>query len=150
MLWVLSRNVSFDVGGVHVAIPGYMVWCALAYSLVGTVLTWLVGRPLIRLNDERYEREAELRFALMRVSERAEAIGQYGGETDERRILDETVRRLLQVGAHLGRGLGRRHVQHAGPGALEEGHEVDGPVVLGHQPQMGAASPGGGVGGHAL
>jgi putative ATP-binding cassette transporter len=105
VLWVLSRNVTFDIRGMQVAIPGYMVWCALAYSLIGSVLTWLVGRPLIRLNAERYDREAELRFALMRVSERAEAIGLYGGEADERRILDDTVRRLLVSVRRLAFGL---------------------------------------------
>jgi putative ATP-binding cassette transporter len=32
ILWVLSSQVSFTVGGHHIAIPGYMVWCALLYA----------------------------------------------------------------------------------------------------------------------
>jgi putative ATP-binding cassette transporter len=118
VLWVLSRDVAFEIGGAHVAIPGYMVWCALAYSLVGSVVTWLVGRPLIRLNAERYAREADLRFGLMRVSERAEAIGLYGGEADERRVLDATLRRVLDSVRHLALGLARLTWITAGYGWL--------------------------------
>jgi putative ATP-binding cassette transporter len=32
VLWVLSEQVLFEIGGRSTAIPGYMVWCALAYS----------------------------------------------------------------------------------------------------------------------
>jgi putative ATP-binding cassette transporter len=46
VLWVLSAQVTFQVAGYDIAIPGYMVWCALAYALIGSGLTWLVGRPL--------------------------------------------------------------------------------------------------------
>ena len=66
MLWLLSNQVVFDLGTGPVAIPGYMVWCALAYSLGGSLLAWRVGRPLIPLNAERYAREADLRVALVR------------------------------------------------------------------------------------
>src|SRR3712207_7758849 len=53
-----------------ITIPGYMVWVAVGYAGIGSGLTWLVGRPLIRLNTERYAREADLRFALVRVKDR--------------------------------------------------------------------------------
>src|SRR3546814_14053350 len=62
---------------------GYMVWCALAYAGVGSTLTWLVGRPLIRLNAERFQRESELRFALVRFSENADSVALHAGEADE-------------------------------------------------------------------
>ena len=75
----------FDVGDRSFTIPGYMVWCALAYSLGGSLLAWRVGRPLIPLNAERYAREADLRFALVRVNEHADGIALHGGEADERR-----------------------------------------------------------------
>ena len=67
VLWALSAQVTFQVAGYDIAIPGYMVWCALAYASIGSGLTWLVGRPLIALNGERYAREAEFRFAVVRV-----------------------------------------------------------------------------------
>jgi vitamin B12/bleomycin/antimicrobial peptide transport system ATP-binding/permease protein len=45
VLWVLSNQVVFDFGNGPVTIPGYMVWCALAYSLGGSLLAWHVGPP---------------------------------------------------------------------------------------------------------
>src|SRR5450759_2248386 len=68
VLWALSAQVTFQVAGYDIAIPGYMVWCALAYASIGSGLTWLVGRPLIALNGERYAREAEFRFARISLS----------------------------------------------------------------------------------
>ena len=79
VLWALSAQVTFQAAGYDIAIPGYMVWCALGYALIGSGLTWLVGRPLIALNGERYAREAEFRFALVRVNESGESIALHGG-----------------------------------------------------------------------
>ena len=108
VLWALSAQVTFQVAGYDIAIPGYMVWCALAYALIGSSLTWLVGRPLIALNGERYAREAEFRFALVRVNESGESIALHGGEKDEQRHLEaalaavvDTMRRISSSLAHL-------------------------------------------------
>lgn len=108
VLWALSAQVAFDVAGHHIAIPGYMVWCAIIYALTGSGLTWLVGRPLIALNAERYAREAEFRFALVRVNESGESIALHGGEADEHRHLGgsleaviDTMRRISSSLAHL-------------------------------------------------
>lgn len=95
MLWVLSDRLVFSVDGVHFTIPGYMVWCAVAYAGIGSLLAWRVGRPLIGLNAELYAKEAELRFALVRVSESAESIGLVRGEQDERRQLNGTLDRVI-------------------------------------------------------
>src|SRR5450759_4419725 len=108
VLWALSAQVTFQVAGYDIAIPGYMVWCALAYASIGSGLTWLVGRPLIALNGERYAREAEFRFALVRVNESGESIALHGGEMDEQRHLEaglaavvDTMRRISSSLAHL-------------------------------------------------
>jgi putative ATP-binding cassette transporter len=107
VLWVLSAEVMFAVGDLSFMIPGYMVWCALAYAAGGSWLAWRVGRPLIALNATRYTREAELRFALIRVSENAEGITLHGSEAQERRILDHPVDRLATVMRELASGLAR-------------------------------------------
>lgn len=85
VLWRLSEGVNLALFGLDYAIPGYMVWCALIYSATGTWLSWLVGRPLIRLDAERYAREAHLRFSLSRASEHADDIALNVGEAVERR-----------------------------------------------------------------
>ena len=107
VLWVLSAKVVFMVGDRSFMIPGYMVWCALGYALGGSWLAWRVGRPLIALNATRYAREAELRFALVRVSENAEGIALHGSEAQERRILDHPVDRVVTVMRELASNLAR-------------------------------------------
>jgi putative ATP-binding cassette transporter len=97
ILWGLSSQVIFNIGGREIYIPGYMVWCAILYALVGSLLTYFVGRRLVPLNATRYAREAELRFAMVRVSERAEAIALYRGEADERKIIDSTLNHVLEA-----------------------------------------------------
>ena len=88
VLWSLSSGFVFHVSGRDFAIPGYMVWAAVIYAGTASWLSWLVGRPLIRLNGDLYAREAELRFSLMRVNEHVDAISLAGGEADERRRLE--------------------------------------------------------------
>ncbi len=97
VLWLLSAGIAIPIGGEQVVIPGYMVWCALAYAGAGSWLAWRVGRPLVQLNAARYAREAELRFALVRVSESAEGVALSGGEADERRLIDTTLDRVIEA-----------------------------------------------------
>lgn len=97
VLWILSRDVVLVVGGQSLAIPGYMVWCALIYAATGSWLSWRVGRPLVALNADRYAREADLRFTLVRVNEHLDAISLHAGETTERRQLGEELDRVVAV-----------------------------------------------------
>jgi putative ATP-binding cassette transporter len=107
VLWVLSEQVVFDIGARSFTIPGYMVWCALVYSLGGSLLAWRIGRPLVALNAERYQRESYLRVALVRVNEHADGIALEGGEADERRMLNEPVERVVTMMASIAGGLAR-------------------------------------------
>ena len=107
VLWMLSAQVVFEMGGRSFTIPGYMVWCAVAYSLCGSLLAWRIGRPLIPLNAERYAREAELRFALVSTNEHADGIALHGGEADERRALAGPLDRVVTLMVDLARGLAR-------------------------------------------
>src|ERR1700681_2094827 len=84
-----------------------MVWCALIYAGIASFVSWRVGRPLIDLNAERYAREADLRFALVRVNERTEAIALYGGETDEKDYLNRELDQVLSMMRRLVSGITR-------------------------------------------
>lgn len=88
VLWELSSGFVFHIGGTSLAIPGYMVWAAILYAGTASWLSWLVGRPLIGLNSDRYTREAELRSSMVRVNENVDAIALYHGEADAKRRLD--------------------------------------------------------------
>lgn len=88
VLWQLSSGFVFHINGWSLAIPGYMVWAAFLYAGIASWLSWLVGRPLIRLNSDRYTREAELRSSMVRVNENVDAIALYHGEADAKRRLE--------------------------------------------------------------
>ncbi len=60
-----------------------MLWAAILYAIVGSWLTHLIGRPLIPLNYQQQQYEANLRFGLVRVRENAEQIALYRGEEAE-------------------------------------------------------------------
>jgi putative ATP-binding cassette transporter len=107
VLWVLSGEVVFLYKGTPFTIPGYMVWCALAYALVGSWITYLVGRPLIRLNARLRSREADLRFALVRVNESSEGVALHAGEDDERAVLNSRVDFVIGNMRRLANGLAR-------------------------------------------
>ncbi|TIV05977.1 MAG: ABC transporter ATP-binding protein/permease, partial [Mesorhizobium sp.] len=96
VLWSLSSGFVFHIGGYSLAIPGYMVWAAILYAGTASWLSWLVGRPLIRFNSDRYTREAELRSSVVRVNENVDAIALAHGEADSRRRLE------LDLGTVLG------------------------------------------------
>jgi putative ATP-binding cassette transporter len=87
LLWVVSGPLSFSLMGVQVTIPGYMVWVALVYAAVGSLLTYWVGRPLIRTNFLLQRYNATFRFGMARLRENAESVAFYGGEAAERQRL---------------------------------------------------------------
>lgn len=83
ILWTLSGPLALQVAGVNVYIPGYMVWAALLYALVGTWLTARIGHPLIQLNFNQQRFEADFRFSMVRLRENSENVAFYKGETQE-------------------------------------------------------------------
>jgi vitamin B12/bleomycin/antimicrobial peptide transport system ATP-binding/permease protein len=89
ILWSLSENAPLHIAGIPFAIPGYLVWAALIYAVIGTWLTHLIGRPLIPLNFQQQRFEADFRFNLVRSRENAEQIASLRGEPAEReRLVD--------------------------------------------------------------
>jgi putative ATP-binding cassette transporter len=105
VLWSLSNNFVFHVDGRQFAIPGYMVWAAILYSGSASLLSYWVGRSLINRNAERYAREADMRFSLVRVNEHIDAIALIGGEADEARRIEGDMTAVLAATARLVTGL---------------------------------------------
>jgi putative ATP-binding cassette transporter len=92
VLWGLSGSVTL----LGIEIPGYMVWVALIYAVLGTWLAHLVGQRLIGLNFQQQRVEADFRYALMRFRENAEGIAFHRGEADENRALRGRFGALMQ------------------------------------------------------
>ncbi len=79
ILWGLSGPLELWGMTIH----GYLVWVALVYAVVGTVLAHLIGRKLIGLEFGKQRVEADFRFSLVRLRENSEGVALYRGEGDE-------------------------------------------------------------------
>jgi len=79
ILWGISGAITL----LGVEIPGYMVWVALLYAIVGTWLAHVIGRPLVGINFQLQRNEADFRYALVRLRENAEGVALYRGEAGE-------------------------------------------------------------------
>jgi len=89
ILWNLSASTPLVIGSQSFNIPGYLVWAALIYATLGTWVTHLVGKPLIKLNFDQQHYEADFRFSLVRLRENAEEVTLLSGERAEKeRLLD--------------------------------------------------------------
>ena len=96
ILWNLSGSLPLRLGESEVTIPGYLVWVALVYAIVGSALTYWIGRPLIRLNFQQEQREADFRYALVRLRENAEGVALYRGEAAENRNFSGRIERIRE------------------------------------------------------
>ena len=93
VLWTLSGVQTVNIGGRDITIHGYLVWVALIYSVISTLIAHLVGRKLKNLNIDRQHREADYRAALLRVRDHAEQIAFYnGGEAETGRLKQRYLR----------------------------------------------------------
>lgn len=93
VLWTLSGVQTFNISGRDITIHGYLVWVALIYSVISTLIAHLVGRKLKNLNIDRQHREADYRAALLRVRDHAEQIAFYnGGEAETGRLKQRYLR----------------------------------------------------------
>ncbi|MEY4426558.1 MAG: hypothetical protein RL535_856 [Pseudomonadota bacterium] len=95
ILWGLSGAFSFALGGNSYTIPGYMLWAAVVYCLVGSVLTHYIGKSQIKLNFFQQKYEADFRHHMVRVREYSEAIALDKGERVEMTQLDSRFKTVI-------------------------------------------------------
>ena len=94
ILWRLSGVQTWEIGGWHITVHGYLVWVALLYSLLCTAITHYIGRKLKPLNIERQHREADYRATLLRVRDHSEQIALYHGEAAEQQRMQARFERI--------------------------------------------------------
>ncbi len=85
ILWDLSGPMT--VLGYHM--PRAMVFIVIVFVLLASVLSFWIGRPLIRYYFRYQAATATFRYALVRVRDNAESIAFYRGEEVEHRGLME-------------------------------------------------------------
>ncbi|MCX8514154.1 MAG: ABC transporter ATP-binding protein/permease, partial [Burkholderiales bacterium] len=84
ILWAVGGSLHFTLASHHITIDGYMVYAALIYAIIGTFITFKIGKPLIKLNFQQQSYEADFRYNLVRVREYGENIAFYKGEQQEK------------------------------------------------------------------
>lgn len=93
ILWGLSRD--FIIPGTDTVIPGLLVWLVIAYAILGTWLTHLIGRPLIALDFRQEKVEADFRFSLARLREYNEQVALLRGEGAEKARLNHSFSEIV-------------------------------------------------------
>ena len=96
ILWGLSATTPLPIFGVDLAFPGYLIWTALAYAGIGTLLAHLIGWRLIPLQFSQQRYESDFRFAIARVTDNAEPVALMGGEPVERAEMRTRFWRLVR------------------------------------------------------
>ncbi len=84
ILWTIAGAITISLGSTPITIPGYMVWAAALYAVIGSVVIQKVGHPLVSINYQQQKVEADFRFGLIRLRENAEQIALYDGMDTER------------------------------------------------------------------
>ena len=95
ILYQLSGPLSFSFMGKTWTIHGYMLWASLLYSVLGTYITHVVGRKLVKLNFIQQRYEADFRFSMIRLRESAESVAFYRGEAQEGKVFKNRFKLLL-------------------------------------------------------
>ena len=97
VLWQLSAQVVFVVQDKQITIPGYLVWAAIGYSLLGSFVTWFVGRPLINSHTQLRAAEAAFRFDLVRLTSWPKNIALLKGEATERELCNQPMGGVITI-----------------------------------------------------
>ncbi|WP_291938902.1 SbmA/BacA-like family transporter [Campylobacter sp.] len=84
ILWQVSKVLKFEIFGMRFEIEGFLLYIALLYTLLCSLITHLIGRRLRGLNFAKQRAEADYRSDLLLVRENAEAVAFMRGEDAER------------------------------------------------------------------
>jgi putative ATP-binding cassette transporter len=111
-LGLIFLNGTFTIvafSGVLWSISRLLFAVAVGYALVGSLLAYAFGRPLIRLNYDQSDRDATFRAELVRIRENAESVALLGREDHFASRLGREIdafianlRRLIAVNRNLG------------------------------------------------
>src|SRR5271166_1712886 len=84
VLWTIGGNLSFNVAGATITIPGFLVIAAVIYAVLASGTMVFIGHRFVAVAENRDQAEAEYRYTLTRLRENAESVALMGGEREER------------------------------------------------------------------
>ena len=96
ILWGLSATTPLPLFGTDLAFPGYLIWTALAYAGIGTLIAHWIGWRLIPLNFNQQRYESDFRFAIVRAADHSEPVALMHGEPVERMELGRRFMNLVR------------------------------------------------------
>jgi putative ATP-binding cassette transporter len=97
ILWNLSGTVMLDLGFTEFPVYGHLVWIAIIYAAIASVLGWWIGRPLMTTTNIRQTMEANFRFGLVSARENSQAIALIHGEANEQNRLHALFQDLIKA-----------------------------------------------------
>jgi putative ATP-binding cassette transporter len=96
ILWGLSATTPLPLFGTDLAFPGYLVWTAVIYAGLGTLVAHWIGWRLIPLNFNQQRFESDFRFAIVRAADHSEPVALMRGEAVERAELGRRFANLVR------------------------------------------------------
>lgn len=147
ILWNISGEFVYNIYGHEFYIPGFMVWAAIIYALIGTFITFKIGNPLINLKYNQQKYEADFRYSLVRIRDNSLAIAAYNGADKEnslsRKKFSEIVNNFINIAKlNLKIGLfsyGYGSISTILPTMLAAGHYFAKKITLGSLMQINSA-----------
>jgi vitamin B12/bleomycin/antimicrobial peptide transport system ATP-binding/permease protein len=96
VLWTIGGSLSFELAGMEITIPGFLVVAAVAYAVLASGSMVFIGRRFVTVSEKKNQAEAEFRYVLTRLSENGESIAVLGGEDEERNAVNASLRNVLR------------------------------------------------------
>lgn len=97
VLWSVGDSLEIDLGGLTVAIPGYLVLAVIVYSFLLSAATLLVARHLTRVLEENKRTEAELRSIGTHLRESGEGKALPDGKRDGRHAVGAALKAVIAI-----------------------------------------------------
>ncbi len=119
-----ARTSRSSVGGVEYAVPGFMLWAAISYAVVGSLLSYVVGRSLSGSTPTATRARPTCASRSSTSTSTSTASRSRQGEADERRRAEMHLGNVMIAMRRLVRGA---HQSHLGDGRirLDHGHRAD-------------------------
>ena len=96
VLWTIGGALSFELAGITITIPGFLVIAAVIYAVLASGAMVFIGRRFVTVSENKNQAEAEYRYVLTRLSENGESIAVLGGEEEERSAVDRSLTTVLR------------------------------------------------------
>lgn len=80
VLWTLAGSTTYVWMGLQWNVSHLLTYGVIAYAMFGTVITILIGRPLVPLTNQQMNTEGDLRNILHEAEQEAQSIAFYRGE----------------------------------------------------------------------